>query len=406
MKPHTTTNTDRCPKILALFIHRYRWGEQIRGDERGFLEKARRLKSLGTKVYVLELEPSIQENLNESIYTSLKIQLKLKTPRGPFEQAAMLFHLIRAAFRLSSKIDYDVIYAYNQDIENVIPAYLLKLTSRKPLIIVFHLLRSKEVAPFKDAVFVRLRKGFSPLAALLASLLDIAKRIAYRGADLYISVSHAVKNDLARHLRVYKVVVAQNGVDSSKFRPYDLEKIYDSAFLGRLHPQKGIETLLRAWKLILTENRQAKLLLIGGGDKDHIKHYRNLIHKLNLEENVVLTGWVPDEEMVRLLGSSKTFVFPSRYDGFALSVAEAMACGLPCIVSDIPALRENYGEVAIFAKADDVNGLAEAIVQLLKDKDRQRSLGRNAREYVKKFNWGEVVKRELKAISDLLGRSP
>jgi len=402
MKPDEhAANIDHGMKILAFFIHRYRWGEQIRGDERGFLEKARQFKELGVPVYAIEVEPSLQECRHESIYTSLKIRLKLKTRRNPLEQMITLLRLIPATFRLSSKVHYDVIYAYNQDIENVVPAYILKLFSKKPLVVVFHLLRSKEMVPFKDAMSVRLKKGFSFPGALLASLLDVTRRFTYRRADLYISVSDAVKNGIIQYLNVQKVVVARNGVNASRFEPRNLDKVYDAAFLGRLHPQKGIETLLRAWKMVVAENCGEKLVLIGGGEEDHIKHYRDLIHELELEENVELTGFVPDEELVRLLNSSKIFVFPSRYDGFALSVAEAMACGLSCIVSDIPALRENYGEAAMLVKPNDTKGLAEAIMELLRDEERREKLGKRARECVKKFDWNEVVRKELEAITGL-----
>ncbi len=396
-----TSNVQCNLKILVFFIHRYRWGEQIRGDERGFLEKARQLKKLGVTVYAVEREPSIQDCLNESIYVSLKIKSKLNVPKGYLGQVIKLAHFTLTALRFASKIDYDVIYTYNQDIENVIPAYILKLVFRKPLIIIFHLLYPNETTPFREAMHLRLKRGFSPPAALLASILDAAKRMAYRAADLHMSVSQAVKKNLIQRLKIRKVIVVQNGVDSSKFKPYNLEKIYDAAFLGRLHPQKGIETLLRAWKLVKARNYGAKLILIGGGDEEYVRHYRNLIRELELEENVELAGFVSDIELVRLLNSSKTFVFPTRYDGFALSVAEAMACGLPCVISDIPALKENYGEAAVLVKPNDVTGFAVAITRLLEDKEILERMGRKAREHVKKFNWEHVIKRELEAFSDL-----
>jgi glycosyltransferase involved in cell wall biosynthesis len=388
-------------KILAFFIHRYRWGEQIRGDERGFLEKASRFKKLGAVLYTLEQEPSLQEHLNEPIYVSLKIHLKHRIYNSYFGKIIKLAHLTLAALRLASKIDYNVIYAYNQDMENVIPAYILKLVSRRPLVIIFHLIYPNDMLPFKKALRLRLDKGFSIPAALMASALDAVKRRAYSAADLHMSVSQAVKKNLIQHLKIRKVIVVQNGVDSGKFKPYNLEKIYDAAFLGRLHPQKGIETLLRAWKLVKARNYGAKLILIGGGDKEYVKNYRNLIRELELEENVELAGFVSDIELVKLLNSSKTFVFPTRYDGFALSVAEAMACGLPCVISDIPALKENYGEAAVLVKPNDVTGFAVAITRLLEDKEMLESMGKKAREHIKKFNWEHVIKRELEAFNDL-----
>lgn len=396
-----TANFDHDLKILAFFVHRYRWGEQIRGDERGFLEKARQYKKLGVTVYAVETEHSLQEHLNESIYDSIKTPVHMEAPRGPTKQLVTLFNIILATLRLSLRFDPDLIYAYNQDIVNVMPAYLLKLVYRKPLVIIFHLIRPKEMMPFKDAISGRLKKGFSPLAALLASFLDMAVRFIYRRADCYITVSQAVKNDLAIYLKIHKVAVAGNGVNSKKFRPHDLEKIYDAAFLGRLHPQKGIEVLLKAWKMIVTKNSSAKLVLIGGGNKSDTEHYRTLIHTLGINENVEMKGFVPDEELVRLLNSSKIFVFPSLYDGFANAVAEAMACGLPCVISNIPALRENYGEASVLVEPNDVQGLKEAIVKLLKSEKRREELRKRGRERVKMFDWKDVVRKELEVIREL-----
>jgi len=393
-------------KVLAFFIHRYRWGEQIRGDERGFLEKVKQFKKMGITVYVFELVPSLQECRGELIYESLKIRLKLKRRRNPLEQTVILLRLILATLRLASKIPFDVIYAYNQDIENVVPAYILKLILRRPLVIVFHLLRPKDVASFKVSLSSRLRRGFKFISALLASLLDIVKKLAYLKADLYISVSDAVKEDLVKYLGIQKeILVARNGVNTTEFMMLNLEKVYDAIFHGRLHPQKGIETLLRAWKIVVSRVSSAKLVLVGGGEKDHVARYRSLIRELGLEENVEMTGFVSDGELIRLLNSSKVFVFPSKYDGFAQSVAEAMACGLPCVISNIPALRENYGEAAVLVEPKDVEGFADTILQLLKDRKRREKLGGSARECVKKFDWEDVAKRELEAILSLLRES-
>ncbi len=143
--------------------------------------------------------------------------------------------------------------------------------------------------------------------------------------------------------------------------------------------------------------------MIGGGDPEHVAHYKKMIRELGLQDNVVLKGFVPDKELVVLLNSSKLFVFPSRYDGFALAVAEAMACGLPCIISDISALREIYGEAEILVKPGDAKSLAKILEEVLVDEVRIEVLSRKSRELAGGLDWRITVNTEISFIKHLAG---
>jgi len=398
-------NLERGLKILALFIHRYRWGEQIRGDERGFLEKMRLYRDLGVEVYVIELRPSLQQTVSEKVYTSLLINLNLKWGDNALNQLTNLLLLTINAVHLSRKVRFNVIYVHNQDLENVVPALFIKFLSKRPMVIVFHLFYNDYALCFRKAFSRMLSKGFRFMGALLRSILGSLRRCAFRNADLIICVSDSVKDDVTEHISAERVAVVHNGVNTNFFKKYEFPKTYDAAFLGRLCPQKGLDVLLNAWRLVTLEFKEAKLVLIGGGDKKHIARYRDLIHELQLEDTVELKGFVPDKELVILLNSSKLFVFPSRYDGFALAVSEAMACGLPCVVSDIPALRENYGGAAVLMKPNDVGCLADAIKELLKDETKRELLSRRSRELACKLDWRKTVDKEIGLITNLLQRT-
>lgn len=91
------------------------------------------------------------------------------------------------------------------------------------------------------------------------------------------------------------------------------------------------------------------------------------INKLGLSRNVTISGFVSNQEAVRLLKSSRIFVFPSTAEGFGLVVAEAIAAGLPCILSNLPALKENFHSVGVFVEPKDVEGLVQAILASLSD---------------------------------------
>lgn len=389
-------------RILALFIHRYQWGEQIRGDERGFLEKMRVYRELGARVYVIELEPSLQQLVGEQIYESLRINFHLRWGGDAFTHLANLFLLVLAALRLSRRVRFDVVYAYNQDLENVLPAFVIKLLTRKPMVLIFHLFYKDYAKPFKKALSERLSRGFRLTSALLRSFLGFLRDFAFRSTDLIICVSDAVREEVIRHIRTQGIMVVRNGVNTRIFRRVNCPKIYDAAFLGRLCHQKGIDILLNAWKIVTLEFGEAKLVLIGGGDPEHVSHYKKMIQELGLQDNVELKGFVPDEELAILLNSSKLFVFPSRYDGFALAVAEAMACGLPCIISDISALREIYSEAAILVKPDDVKNLAKILEEVLEDEARMKMFSRKSMELASGLDWRITVHREIGFIKHLV----
>jgi glycosyltransferase involved in cell wall biosynthesis len=395
-------NAERGLKILALFIHRYRWGEQIRGDERGFLEKMRAYRDLGARVYVIELEPPLQQLMGERVYTPLRVNLYFGRGGSALEFLKRLLRLTLAAVRISRKVSFDVIYAYNQDPENAVPAYVLKLLSRKPMVLVFHLFYPSYGLSFRDAISARLSRGFGLASALLRSLLDFLRNVAFQGADLIICVSDSVREEVIRSIQAQGVVTVRNGVNTSVFKKIECPKVYDAVFLGRLCHQKGVDVLLNAWRSIKLEFGEVKLVLIGGGDREQVACYREMVRELGLEDSVELKGFVPDKELVVLLNSSKLFVFPSRYDGFALAVAEAMACGLPCVISDIPALRELYGEAAILVKPNDAKRLVDVIVGLLRDSAKREMLSRVSSELVREFDWEKTASMEINSMRALL----
>jgi glycosyltransferase involved in cell wall biosynthesis len=362
-------------------------------------------RDLGARVYVVELEPSLQKLVGEQIYESLRINFSPRWGVDALTQLKNLFILVFAAFCMSRRVRFNLVYAYNQDLENVLPAFVIKLLTGKPMVLIFHLFYRDYAKSFREALSERLLKGFSLNGALLRSFLGFLRNIAFRGADLIICVSDSVRKEVVRHIQTQRVAVVRNGVNASVFRKIECPKAYDAAFLGRLCHQKGVDVLLNAWKMVTLEFDEAKLVLIRGGDQDRVTHYKEMVHKLGLQDNVVMKGFIPDKELVSLLNSSKLFVFPSRYDGFALAVAEAMACGLPCIISDIPALREIYGEAAILVKPDDAECLANTIKEVLSNRSEMELLSRKSRMLAGSLDWRMTVNAEINLIKAILRKS-
>ena len=386
------------PSMYVTFFHNYRWGVQIRGDERGFFEKAKRFRARGIDLFVLEKQPSFQEDVGEKVYTSLKLSRARVPPRNLKELTRLVTGSFLAVLKRRAPLHPIAVYAYNQDIENVFVGYVLKFLIGSKLVVVHHQISPQFVTPFRHSFYERRSRGSRLQSSLFRSVLPAINRYVLRHADLHIAISKAAKQDAIDYLGVTECVVVGNGLDTEKFRPLDLPKAYDAAFFGRLAPQKAIDVLLRAWRIVVDELKNAKLILIGGGEKKDLEMYRKMIQELHLEQNTILTGFRGDEGVIKFLSSSKLYVFPSRKEGFAQTVSQAMACGMCCILSDIPALRENYGAGAVFVPVDNVEVLANTIVKLLKDDRKREEYSNHARDYVMGFKWEDVVHRELSAI--------
>jgi len=107
--------------------------------------------------------------------------------------------------------------------------------------------------------------------------------------------------------------------------------------------------------------------------------------------DVLVAGYVPDEELPRLYRGASVFVFPSRFEGFGMPVVEAMACGTPVVCSDHPSLDEAAGDVAVRANPEDARAIAAAIDEA---RERREELVPRGIEHARRFTWratGEAV---------------
>jgi len=372
-------------RVLALFLHNSMWGRRIRGDERRFLEIVKRMKSIGLDFYVVEYAPSLQTYYyGKRMYRSAE----LRNPRLLYTLA----HLILLAFKL--KGTYDIVYAHNQDFLNIVASLVFKLIRGKPLVIV--------IQSLQDVMFslkeLREMYGASPLDTFFLLLYRLLLRITLRLADYVITTTNTLRDVL---IEVFpwirgKVVVTGNGVDLNFFKPLNVEKKYDVIFLGRIHiVHKGLDKLLIAWNVITKKLPSAKLLLVGGYESDRDRQLLStIINKLKLNDNAIVTGFVEDKEIVRLLNSSKIFVSLSIYEGFGLSVLEAMACGIPCIVSDLQIFRELHNGIPLYVNTRNLASIASTLYEMLLKAQGLSTLRTTLRKHAEKFTWEAVVHKE------------
>jgi glycosyltransferase involved in cell wall biosynthesis len=169
--------------------------------------------------------------------------------------------------------------------------------------------------------------------------------------------------------------------------------------LGRLSPQKDYPTLLRAWTIVTRHLPGARLSIAGQGPE--LDRLQSLCKTLGLT-NVTFKGFTKD--IAGFLREGDVYVQPSAYEGFGLAVAEAMACGLPVVVTDVDSLPElvTHDETGLVVPQGQPAPMADAILKLLRDRDRARVLGDAAKaEAIRRFS----VERMVRDYADLFRKT-
>jgi glycosyltransferase involved in cell wall biosynthesis len=190
--------------------------------------------------------------------------------------------------------------------------------------------------------------------------------LAAHRADLISTVSHAGADDLRRLLpqTTNKLRVVPNSLDTSRFQPVSsLEGDADGVilFAGSLTRRKGVGVLLEAFAANVTVRRSFRLALVGPASAD-ARAFEAQVDRLGIRDRVVLPGPVAsDDDLIEWYRQARVVVLPSFLESFGYPVLEAMALGIPCVTSDLPATREVAAGAALLVPPGDVTALGEAL---------------------------------------------
>ncbi|HEY8484889.1 MAG TPA: glycosyltransferase family 4 protein [Longimicrobiales bacterium] len=235
---------------------------------------------------------------------------------------------------------------------------------------------------------------------LLGAAIAYAERRLLRRARWVSVVSDWTGSRLRPLLRPDAWVTrVGNGVPDELFRIQRRDEGY-LLYFGRLDLfQKGIDTLLHALALLVRQRPGLELRIAGRG-KDTAR-VRALAEELGIARNVRMLGSVSDAERLALLAGATLAVMPSRFEGFGLVAAEAMAAGVPLVATTAGALPEVVGppEGGILVPPDDPNALAAAVAQLLDSPEQRAALSQSARRRASAhFSWDVVAQQHLEFI--------
>jgi glycosyltransferase involved in cell wall biosynthesis len=378
----------RVVMVVRLFVP---W---IGGTERQALKLAQHLEKDGVDVRVVtgrwfrgtprrETIEGIEVFRNHTLWEFFGIR-GFRKLGGYLYILTLVWHLWR------TRRGYDVIHVHALNY-HTFAAVLAGRLARRPVIV-----KLANSGPASD--IARMRKGQQ--LALSGLMLPTALR-----CDRFVALNRAIVDDLkACGVEADRIVRIPNGVEPARGgvkSSYDLHSPVRLLYVGRLHPQKGLDTLLRALPL-LKGQRSVCLRLIGDGPAQ--KQLRALAERLGVAEDVRFLGSRTD--VAPYLRRNDILILPSRAEGLSNALLEAMSVGLPVVASAIPGnleVVEHLSNGMLFT-VDDPSSLASAMTRLLEDDGLRWRVGRRARSSVEGFSFDHVARRYRVLYEDVTGR--
>jgi glycosyltransferase involved in cell wall biosynthesis len=166
-------------------------------------------------------------------------------------------------------------------------------------------------------------------------------------------------------------------------------------YMGTLEPRKNITTLLEAYaQLRTTYTRQEKLVLAGGKGWLYDAIFER-VRQLGLEAEVIFPGFVTDAEQVLWYSAASAFAYPSLYEGFGIPVAEALACGVPTVTSNVSSLPEAGAGIALCVNPHDAKAMAKALYTGITDAPLRQKCRTMASSIVQQFSAQTMVKQTI-----------
>lgn len=240
-------------------------------------------------------------------------------------------------------------------------------------------------------------------------------RNAVKTAKKIIAVSKNTRDDIIDHLHPEekKIEVIYNGLnpefhlitDTEKFKPtlnkYNITKQF-LLYAGVWRNHKNLPRLIKAFDILKNEKNLDLQLVITGKPDPHYPEVKATVKALNLQDDVIFTNLISEDELIYLYNAALIFAFPSLYEGFGLPPLESMACGTPVVASNRSSIPEICGQDnAIFFDPENTQDIAEKIWELYKDADLQAELIEKGKNRAAQFSWEKTAKETFKLIANV-----
>ena len=243
----------------------------------------------------------------------------------------------------------------------------------------------------------------------------IEKKIATSPYDWYACPSEYSKSTLiTAGAPEDRITVIPHGINFELYNPHTdglhfrrkfrLEKFRLFGFLGRLRmnktaQSKNLPTLLEATKIVVKELPDARLVLAGAGYEEMM----SMIRRMNLENHVIYIGNIPYEDNPRFLKMCNVVVCPALSDGFCFLLAEASACGVPVIATNVGShIDRVIDRKTGLLVQPTAESLAYSIIEVLSDENMAQQFGLEAYKYSQNFTWQKSSQKHLEIYERLI----
>lgn len=223
-----------------------------------------------------------------------------------------------------------------------------------------------------------------------------------RWAKKIVAVSENTKKDLINLYKVPKdkISVVYEGVsenfqsntndkifNDNKNKKYEIIDIKYLLFIGRLEERKNILGIIDAFEILKEKYKVPHQLILVGNPGYGYEKIKNKISKCRSKEDIILKGFVSDEEKYGLLKNAEVFLFSSFYEGFGLPILEAQAVGTPVVTSNVSSMPEVADYSAILVDPNSPRGIADAVYHLISNENLKNDIINKGFENVKRFSW-------------------
>jgi len=350
------------------------------------------------------LERAVVNLINYINRNKFDISLGVMKKKGFFLNKVIAGVKITPIIKNASLIDKGFITRAHRYLQAAYGVYKI-VNSKKPDIVISTL---NFVGPL--AVFVKLfeRKTIVLLwlhdypikTSKQGILTEIIMNLTFKFADKIICCSKGVRIALNDNFNISldKTITIYNIIEIDKINRLKNEEIYDDWFkrcdlkiisVGHFESRKGFDYLIKAFKLVIEKGINANLIILGEGTERNI--FENLTKNLGLENYVIMPGF--KENPYKYMKNSDVFVLSSISEAFPYVLLEAMICGVPIITTEYPSFKDiitnNINGISVPIK--DEKTLANAVAELLKNKEMAKRLTENAIKKVKDIKLEKIV---------------
>ncbi len=267
-----------------------------------------------------------------------------------------------------------------------------------------------------DVGFKRFPELYKPIQVYYH---DLTMRKIKNRADVIITISEFSKKEIMElyDIEEKKIAVVYLGYDEAKYYQRALGEAGDVLskykisepyllYVGRLEKKKNIGNMIKAFALakdhLLEKNdggfHNLKLVLAGASGNQY-ELVKSIIAEYGLETEVLLPGYIEEEDLPVIISKASLFLFPTLYEGFGLPIIQAMACGTPVLTSNINPHMEIAGEAAAFADPNSPEKMADKIIELVNEEGLRLKMIEKGLERVRQFTWYKTAEAIFKILS-------